>query len=142
MSRYDLDRFVNMQIGSIDKAVKDILRGEGNINWLNYTFPKLQGLAKTEEEKQYGIVSFNEAHEYLQNSFLRQNFYKLLNALIESKRLLKDFMNEEQLCHIHSSLTLFYIVSDIKTTSLIDKVICMHFRKELNRETIKILGKN
>ena len=75
-------------------------------------FPQIRGLGKSELSKYFAIKNLLEAKEYFNNEYLRNNYLSLVELLLNSKEndaeKIFGYIDSRKL---HSSLTLFYIVS-------------------------------
>ncbi len=136
--RFNLDRYINAQIRDFDLAFKELSNGKKESHYMWYIFPQMKGLGSSFYSEYYGIGSIDEAIEYYQNDFLRNNMNKLLNILLGLKE--SDpyiiFGTPDDL-KLKSSMTLFYLATK---EIIFKRVIDKFYNGELDLQTIKLLN--
>lgn len=83
-----LTRFVFAQIGTHNKALREIRNGRKESHWMWYTFPQIAGLGCSYMAKECAIRNIEEAKEYIKgehNTLLRHYLLELCNALLDLK---------------------------------------------------------
>ncbi|WP_058532829.1 DUF1810 family protein, partial [Legionella saoudiensis] len=112
----NLNRFINAQRGNINmpafqKAYKEIQHSAKTSHWIWYIFPQLKQLGSSPMAKEYGIVDYKEACDYLQNEELFNNYHEIAQLVLEQltygipvSRLMGSSIDVHKLS---SSLTLF-----------------------------------
>lgn len=104
----DIDRFVSIQKRNYHLALKEIKEGYKTSHWMWYIFPQLKGLGYSEMSDYYGIKDINEAKEFLNNEYLRDNLLEICEELLklDTDNVLDVFgyPDNYKLC---SSMTLF-----------------------------------
>ncbi|WP_078061490.1 DUF1810 family protein [Legionella saoudiensis] len=112
----NLNRFIKAQRGNtsmpaFQKAYKEIQSGAKTSHWIWYIFPQLKQLGSSPMAKEYGIVDFKEACDYLQNEELFNNYHEITQLVLEQltdgipvSRLMGSSIDVHKLS---SSLTLF-----------------------------------
>src|SRR5437879_11108133 len=66
----DLQRFVDAQSGSFERACEELQKGRKQSHWMWFIFPQLRGLGRSSMAERYGISSLQEAEAYLNHSLL------------------------------------------------------------------------
>jgi uncharacterized protein (DUF1810 family) len=67
---YDLQRFVDAQSGSFERACDELQKGRKQSHWMWFIFPQLRGLGHSPMASKYGISSLQEATAYLRHPIL------------------------------------------------------------------------
>jgi len=67
---YDLQRFVDAQSDSFERASGELRKGRKQSHWMWFIFPQLRGLGHSPMANKYGISSLQEAEAYLKHSVL------------------------------------------------------------------------
>jgi uncharacterized protein (DUF1810 family) len=67
---FDLNRFVQAQAFSYERALAEIARGRKTSHWIWYVFPQLAVLGRSPTALHYGIGSLAEAKAYLAHPVL------------------------------------------------------------------------
>ncbi len=135
---YDLNRYINAQIHNFDLAYKELKNGKKVSHYMWYMFPQLKGLGRSYYSEYYGIISIDEAKEYYQNEFLRNNMNTLLNILLGLKE--NDpyiIFGTPDNFKLKSSMTLFYLATK---EIIFKKIIDKFYNGELDVQTIKLLN--
>ena len=136
---YDLKRFVKAQESAFSTALYEIKSGEKCSHWMWYIFPQIRGLGLSSMAYKYGIEDINEAKEYMQNEYLRDNFLTICNALLELEISdpHKVFGFPDNL-KLKSSMTLFAIATP--EYDVFQKVLDKYFNSQKDEKTIMLLG--
>lgn len=67
---YNLDRFVEAQRESYDRALAELRAGRKASHWMWFIFPQIQGLGMSAMSRAYAISSLDEARAYLAHPVL------------------------------------------------------------------------
>ena len=107
-----LYRFVEAQNKNYGIALQEIKAGKKQTHWIWYTFPQLKGLGKSAFADYYGIQDMQEAKQYLAHPKLGKRLRECAEALlaVEGKGV-RDIFGELDAMKVHSSMTLFDLVS-------------------------------
>ena len=112
MDNYNLERFVSVQKGAFEIALREIQAGQKYGHWMWYIFPQLKALGQSGNSIYYGIADLEEAKEYMQNEYLRENLITISRALLELKvsdpLIVMGYPDNLKLC---SCMTLFEIAA-------------------------------
>lgn len=104
-----------------------------------YIFPQLKELGRSSTALYYGITNLDEAREYMEEPYLRENLITITKALLTLKEsdpsLIMGYPDDLKLC---SCMTLFEIVSpDVSEFGL---VLDKFYNGMRDRRTIDILN--
>lgn len=135
-----INRFIEIQKKEFNKILEELKRGKKISHWMWYTFPQIKGLGSSYVARYYEINDINEALEYFENDYLRNNYLSLCNVLINlNTNNPIEIFGEIDSMKLKSSLTLFYLVS--KNNSILN-VLNKYYNGELDEYTMKIFEKN
>lgn len=104
----DLDRFVDAQAGTYDRALGELRAGRKTSHWMWWIFPQVAGLGMSATSKAYAIADLDEARAYLRHDVLGPRLVECCRALLA----LEDVSAERVLgsvdaMKLRSSMTLF-----------------------------------
>lgn len=109
---YDLERFIVAQKRDYPTALEEIRSGHKRSHWMWYIFPQISGLGFSPMAKKYEIVDLQEAKEYIENPYLRDNLVEITQALLEcNNNDIEDIMGFPDNLKLCSSMTLFEMVA-------------------------------
>ena len=72
-----MNRFLNAQSKTYDKALKELKKGKKRTHWMWYIFPQIYGLGSSDIAKKYELQSISEAKEYMKNEILKTRLLEL-----------------------------------------------------------------
>ena len=102
-----MDRFISMQRREFSLAFNEIKRGRKINHWIWYIFPQIKGLGHSYMCHKYDIQSLEEAKNYLENEYLRNNLIKISKELLKhNNKDIKEIMNIDDI-KLLSCMTLF-----------------------------------
>ena len=134
----NIDRFIEIQKREYDKAFKEISSGRKKSHYMWYIFPQLRGLGSTETSKFYGIKDLNEAKEYINNNYLRDNLIKISKELLkQGSNNPRDIFGSIDSIKLRSCMTLFDMVSD---NTVFKEVLDKYYHGEKDNLTIELLS--
>ena len=108
-----LDRFLEAQERSYEKALQEIKNGKKRSHWIWYIFPQLRGLGRSQKAYAYGINGLEEAKAYLGHPILAARLKEITEALLTHKgKDIYDIMGDIDDMKLHSSMTLFALISE------------------------------
>lgn len=135
--RMTLARFHHAQnrAGNYNRALREIRRGNKQTHWMWYIFPQLQGLAKSETARLFGIADRAEALAYLADPILRIRLYECTTGVLSHDRLMFSYPDNHKL---RSCMTLFREVAD--DPALPDQVLAKFFAGAADQNTLDLLA--
>lgn len=134
----NIDRFIKQQKYYYEIAYKEIRKGRKESHWMWFIFPQIKGLGRSEMSKYYAIKDIDEAKEYFNNEYLKNNYLNLCELLLKLKtNNAEDIFGYTDSRKLHSSLTLFYIVSK---NEVIKNVLDKYYFRTMDQETLRIIN--
>jgi len=105
---YNLQRFVDAQVGVFECACAELRRGRKTGHWMWFIFPQLRGLGSSPMAEYYGIASLAEARAYMEDPQLGERLMECsrIVTLIEGRSLREIFGTPDDM-KFKSSMTLF-----------------------------------
>ena len=136
---YDLNRFVEAQKQSYDRALAEIRDGQKQTHWMWYIFPQMEGLGASSMAQRYSISSLAEAEAYLEHPLLGARLRECAEAVlgVEGRSARAVFGSPDDL-KLRSSATLFALVSP--AGSVFHRLLDTYFEGEPDRQTLRLLG--
>lgn len=135
---FSLNRFVVKQEKYHKIALKELKNGRKESHWMWFIFPQIAGLGTSEAAIYYSIKNYEEAVEYFSNDYLRENYLELCEVLLNLKTdNARVVFGSIDYMKLHSSLTLFYLVSKHEIVNLVLK---KYYNSVLDVNTLEILG--
>ena len=123
---------------SFETALNEIRNGKKTSHWMWYIFPQIRDLGKSSISKYYAIEDIEEAKEYLQNDYLRNNTIKIVSALLSlPTNNPTEILGRPDDCKLKSSMTLFHLAEP--TEVMYKEVINKFYDGNFDRRTIAIL---
>jgi uncharacterized protein (DUF1810 family) len=112
-THYNLDRFINAQDDSYDRALQEIKNGKKSSHWMWYIFPQLAGLGNSEFSKTYAIKNLDEARAYLKHPVLGSRLLEITTAILNLDNLSAHVvLGSPDDLKLRSCMTLFRLVSN------------------------------
>jgi uncharacterized protein (DUF1810 family) len=109
---FNLDRFVAAQASVYDDVLEEMRAGRKTSHWMWFVFPQLNGLARSEMAREYGLGGLAEAAAYLDHPLLGSRLREctnLVNAIDDSTA--SDIFGAIDAMKFRSSMTLFELVA-------------------------------
>ena len=138
-----MERFIINQKREYDIALKEIKNGKKESHWIWYIFPQITGLGQSFMCKKYDIQNLEEAKEYLNDDYLRDNLINICKALLKHKGTnIKDIMHFDDV-KLLSCMTLFNKADDEvkKCKGIFKRVMDTFYDGKEDELTLKILDK-
>lgn len=107
-----LDRFLEAQASSYDRAMREIESGRKQSHWMWYVFPQLIGLGRSETSVRYAIRDLREARDYLAHPVLGPRLVAASQAVLGSKSTPRELFGTVDSLKFSSCMTLFAWVTD------------------------------
>jgi uncharacterized protein (DUF1810 family) len=136
---FGLQRFVEAQISSYDRAFAELRQGEKQSHWMWYIFPQMRGLGRSAMAHRYGIASLAEARAYLAHPVLGPRLTDCVKATLAAKKTSASeiFPYPDDL-KFHSSMTLFAEAAG-PAPNLFSAALDKFWRGERDPETLRLL---
>lgn len=136
---YDIERFIIAQERDYDKAFKEIKSGLKQSHWMWYIFPQLKSLGHSQTAKYYGITNLEEAKDYYNNVYLKNNLINICQELLLLDDDIENIFGYPDYLKLKSCMTLFELVDD---KEIIFKEVLNKFFSDERDEQTKILVKS
>jgi uncharacterized protein (DUF1810 family) len=136
---HDLNRFLEAQENSYERALAEIRDGEKVSHWMWYVFPQIDGLGMSFTTRRYAIKSLAEAQAYLGHPVLGPRLKACAEAAlaVEGRSAWAIFGSPDDM-KLRSSATLFALVSP--NDSVFHRLLDKYFDGEPDRKTLELLG--
>jgi uncharacterized protein (DUF1810 family) len=136
---FDLERFLNAQAGSYDRALAEIRAGHKRSHWMWFVFPQLDGLGHSSTAKHYAVRTLDEARAYLDHPVLGPRLRECAEAAarVEGRSAVEVFGYPDDL-KLRSSATLFACVSP--PGSVFHRLLDRYFDGRPDERTLRLLG--
>jgi len=136
---FNLQRFVVAQRGSYERALGEVKNGRKITHWMWYIFPQMKGLGSSFEADLYGIVSLDEAREYLTHWVLGPRLREISAACLAHRdKTAKEIFGSIDTLKLRSSMTLFAQVAE--PGSVFDQVLDAFFGGAPDEITLGLLA--
>ena len=136
----NIERFIIAQNRDYEKALQEIKNGKKTSHWIWYIFPQLKGLGNSTTSMYYGINNIEEAREYYNNDYLRNNLLEICNALLLLDNNIRNIFGYPDYLKVHSCVTLFEMVA--KDEIVFKKIIDKFYNGKRDNNTINLLNNN
>ena len=137
----DLDRFIEAQKNTYNRALQEIKNGQKESHWIWYIFPQIRGLGHSERANYYAIEDIEEATNYLKNPILYARLIEISKALLEvEEKTAIEILGYVDAMKVKSSMTLFHLANSEEKTYI--EVLNKYYQGEKDEKTIKLLQKN
>ena len=132
-----LDRFIEAHKEDYALAFREISNGKKRNHYMWYIFPQIKGLGRSYTAKYYAIDGLEEAREYMENEYLRNNLISISSQLLklETNDPISIFGPTDSK-KLRSSMTLFELVSD---DDVFSKVLEKYFDGERDELTLDLV---
>ena len=105
---FDLQRFVDAQAGTYDRALAELHAGAKRSHWMWFVFPQVAGLGRSGMAQRYAIGGLDEARAYLAHPVLGPRLVECAQALVDlSGRSAEQVFGPVDAVKLRSSMTLF-----------------------------------
>lgn len=106
--RFELERFVESQVGMYEQACAELRAGRKRSHWMWFVFPQIQGLGSSPMAVRYAISGLEEARAYLGHAILGPRLRECVGIVcgVEGRSVEEIFRYPDDL-KFHSSVTLF-----------------------------------
>src|SRR5690349_635844 len=109
----DLQRFVDAQLTTYDRALSELRAGRKRSHWMWYVFPQLAGLGSSATSQRYGISDLDEARAYLAHPVLGARLLECVDVLLAlpSHLTAREIVGYPDDLKLRSCATLFALAS-------------------------------
>lgn len=135
---HHLQRFVDAQQGSYERALAEVRAGRKQSHWMWYIFPQLRGLGHSAMAERYGIAGLDEAAAYLAHPLLGPRLIAICEALLAVQdRTAHEVFGSPDDLKLHSCATLF--AQAAPPGSVFHRVLAQYFAGEADAKTLQSL---
>lgn len=135
----DINRFIEMHELYYPVALMEIKNGHKRSHWMWYIFPQLRGLGNSERSFYYGISNKEEAIEYMNNPYLKNNMLEICNELYKLNDNIRNIFGYPDYIKLKSCMTLFEYVC--KEENIFSEILQKFYDGSKDEKTIEILKK-
>ncbi len=135
----DINRFIEMHELYYPVALMEIKNGHKRSHWMWYIFPQLRGLGNSERSFYYGISNKEEAIEYMNNPYLKNNMLEICNELYKLNDSIRNIFGYPDYIKLKSCMTLFEYVC--KEENIFSEILQKFYDGSKDEKTIEILKK-
>jgi uncharacterized protein (DUF1810 family) len=137
---HDLQRFVDAQRTTYDRALRELTDGRKRSHWMWYVFPQIEGLGASAMARRFAIASLQEAEAYLRHPILGPRLAACAEAVlaVEGHTALEILGTPDDV-KLRSSATLFAQISPPR--SVFHRLLDRYFGGEPDEATLRILAK-
>ena len=107
----NIERFISIQQECYSIALHEITQGQKLSHWMWYIFPQLKGLGSSLTAQQWAIEDLQEAKDYINNAYLRENLIEITRALLPHNNDIEYIMGYPDNLKLQSCMTLFEAVA-------------------------------
>lgn len=135
-----LQRFLDAQEGSYERALTEMRLGQKRSHWIWYIFPQIAGLGMSGISAHYSIGDLQEARDYLAQPVLRKRLLEISEALLNLESSDPgEVMGYPDDLKLRSSMTLF--IAAEPENEVFQKVLDKFFGGIADKRTEEILRK-
>ena len=133
--KINLQRFIDAQSNSYERALSEIKSGRKTSHWMWYIFPQYRDLGRSSISIKYAVNSKEEAISYLKDPILSFRVLEITKALllIENKSAY-DILGKPDDLKLKSSMTLFAAIQT--ENDLFNLVLEKYFEGNRCRSTL------
>lgn len=135
---HHLQRFVDAQQGSYERALAEVQGGCKQSHWMWYIFPQLRGLGRSAMAERYSIADLDEAAAYLAHPLLGTRLIDICEALLAvQNRTAHAIFGSPDDMKLHSCATLFAQVAP--PGSVFQQILARYYAGEPDAGTLRRL---
>jgi uncharacterized protein (DUF1810 family) len=136
---YDLNRFVQAQLGVYETALAEIRAGRKRSHWMWFIFPQFAGLGFSATSRHFAIRSREEADAYVAHPVLGTRLRACAEAVLAVEgRSAREIFGSPDDVKLRSSVTLFAAVSP--EGSVFHQVLDRYFGGRPDARTLELLA--
>ncbi len=134
----NLEKFIIANQRFFNTALEEIKGGKKYSHWIWFIFPQLKDLGSSDTALFYGINNIEEAKEYLNNEYLKNNLITISKALLElNSDNPTEILGYPDDLKVQSCMTLFY--SADSSIQVFKDVIDKYYNGNFDENTLNIL---
>ena len=107
-----VQRFLDAQSGTYERALGEIRQGRKRSHWIWYFFPQIAGLGQSAASRLYSLSSKEELLAYLADEVLHRRLVAMTRAVIESPFTVDEIFGYPDNLKFISSMTLFALYTE------------------------------
>ena len=135
----DLDRFVDAQAGTYDRALAELRAGRKTSHWMWWVFPQVAGLGMSATAKAYEIADLDEAQAHLDHEVLGPRLLECCRALLSLEGVSAEHvLGSVDAMKLRSSMTLFARADPSEAT--FREVLDRFYDGREDERTVRLLG--
>jgi len=140
MAPFNLERFVEAQANSYDRALTELRAGRKTSHWIWYVFPQMRGLGFSQASQFYGVSGVDEARAYLGHPLLGPRLRECVEAMLATNDSnAEDVLGCTDAMKFRSSMTLF--AEAAPEVPLFSRALARFFAGEPDERTLALLKK-
>lgn len=135
---YNLNRFLEAQKSTYQKALAEIKNGQKESHWMWFIFPQIAGLGFTDYNIFYAIKNIEEAQAYYNHPILGKRLIEISEAihLVQNKTSL-EILGKPDTRKLKSCMTLFNYLPN--PNPIFQAVLNKFYQGQQDKRTIEIL---
>jgi uncharacterized protein (DUF1810 family) len=135
---YNLQRFVDAQGRSYERACQELSAGCKQSHWMWFIFPQLKGLGNSAMAKHYGISSLLEAQAYLAHPVLGPRLNHVTELVLRVHRsTVEQIFGDPDDLKFRSCITLFAVAAG--GSNVFNEALQKYFDGKPDALTIELL---
>ncbi len=137
---YDLQRFINAQESTYERALTELRSGQKRSHWMWFIFPQIEGLGQSPTSKYYAIRSAAEARAYLAHPLLGARLRECTEAVLAFQgRPVSEIFGFPDDLKFGSCMTLFADIAG--GDSVFERVLEQVLDGQRDEQTLRLLGR-
>lgn len=113
---FDLDRFVDAQRGTYERALAELRAGRKTSHWMWFVFPQIAGLGRSPTAQHYALAGLPEARAYLRHPVLGPRLRECARVVADSPTPTAEaIFGGIDAVKLRSSMTLFSLADPDET---------------------------
>jgi uncharacterized protein (DUF1810 family) len=139
MTKHDLSRYLDAQVGNYDSALSELRAGRKRTHWMWFVFPQIAGLGTSDVARRFAIRDRAEAAAFLSHPILGTRLRESTAVLLaqEDIRVAEVFGYPDDL-KFHSCMSLFAAVAE--NGSEFHQALERFFNGTPDAKTVRLLG--
>ena len=136
--KFNLNRFVDAQSYTYERALKEIKNGRKLSHWMWFVFPQFHGLGNSSTSIEFLLKSAEEAISYLSHPILGPRLIEITEVFLSIKnKTAFELLGSPDYLKMNSSMTLFANIQS--KNDLFDSIIQKYYEGKRCSLTIRML---